>query len=67
MKQQKLQERNNQLRSELTDVENINHLLRQENEMLRFKNDMLWRLALDLRDYIEDLEAEPINYKPYSK
>lgn len=63
MKQQKLQERNNQLRSELSDVENINHLLRQENEILRSRNDMLWRLALDL-NYIEDLEAEQITCKP---
>lgn len=46
MNQQKLQERNNHLRSEMLDVIHSNGVLRQENENLRLRNDILWRLAL---------------------
>ena len=67
MNREKLSEHNHHLRNELSDISNRNHVLRQENEMLRLRNDMLWRLALDLRDYIEDLDDEQINSKHYSK
>ena len=67
MNRKKLSEHNHHLRNELSDISNRNHVLRQENEMLRLRNDMLWRLALDLRDYIEDLDDEQINSKHYSK
>ena len=48
----------------MLDVIHSNGVLRQENENLRLRNDMLWRLALDLRDYIQALEDKQINYEP---
>lgn len=67
MNRKKLSEHNHHLRNELSDISNRNHVLRQENEMLRLRNDMLWRLALDLRDCIRELKDEQVNDNHYPK